>query len=114
MPVSDRQGKGDVIYRQDAISVLGEQCKHEYNKTCGEHCECMEYRVLRDMPSAQKKGHWRNYEGTLTCSVCKTEIDNGIMEYCGDDVPMFCPCCGADMRGDANEDLGCRCFAKDD
>lgn len=53
-----------------------------------------------DCPSAQKKGHWRNYEGTLTCSVCEAEFDNGIMEYCGDDVPMFCPNCGADMRGE--------------
>lgn len=46
----------------------------------------------------QKHGRWRHYEGTLTCSVCHTEIYDDIMELLGDDVPRYCPNCGADMR----------------
>ena len=102
MPDLVRQGKGDVIYRQDAIRVLGAQCKKEYNKTCGEYCECMEYMALRDMPSAQKKGHWIDtnpnepLDPRQTCSECgNTEILHSA---------NFCPHCGADMRqkGNAN------------
>ena len=92
----------DVIYRKDAANILCDWCdicpKEERDIM---HCDdiCPEFARI---PSAQKKGYWRNYEGTLTCSVCETEFDNGIMEYCGDDVPMFCPYCGADMRGEAD------------
>lgn len=99
MPVSDRQGKGDVIYRQDAISVLGAQCKDEYDKTCGKDCECMEYMALRDMPSAQKKGHWvKNHDSdhAWKCSECGCGYTDSKLSFCYD--------CGADMRGDANED----------
>ena len=106
MPDLVRQGKGDVIFRQDAISVLGAQCKKEYNKTCGEHCECMEYMALRDMPSAQKKGHW-NFVGDnlFKCTCCgkmyTTQQLNGLRVYDKDPYcPFFCPNCGADMRGD--------------
>jgi len=41
---------------------------------------------------------WRHYEGQLTCSECGAVFYDDIMEYCGDDVPKFCPDCGADMR----------------
>lgn len=44
------------------------------------------------------QGEWRHYEGYLTCSECRTEYDDDIMMHCGDDVPNFCPNCGADMR----------------
>ena len=56
MPVSDRQEKGDVIYRQDAIRILGAQCYREtdYRDICGKDCECAEYMALRDLPSAQQ------------------------------------------------------------
>ena len=106
MLVSDRQEKGDVIYRQDAIRVLGAQCKDKYNKTCGEHCECMEYMALRDMPSAQKKGHW-NFVGDnlFKCTCCgkiyTTQQLNGLRVYDKDPYcPFFCHKCGADMRGE--------------
>ena len=102
MPVSDRQEKGDVIYRQDAISVLGAQCKKEYNKTCGEHCECMEYMVLRDMPSARKKGHWIEDGYThykAVCSECGEPCATYAMDKPRD---RFCKWCGADMRGDGD------------
>ena len=38
---------------------------------------------------------WRHYEGMLTCSECGAEFYDDIMEYLGDDVPKFCPDCGA-------------------
>ena len=94
----------DVIYRQDAIDALTTECSWTIYDEHGQLTPNGEEIIgtLKKIPSAQKKGHWRNYEGTLTCSVCETEFDNGIMEYCGDDVPMFCPDCGADMRGEAD------------
>ena len=50
----------------------------------------------------RKKGKWRHYEGYLTCSECGVEYDDDIMTHCCDDVPKFCPNCGADMRGEQN------------
>ena len=50
-----------------------------------------------------KHGRWRHYEGTLTCSVCHTEIYDDIMELLGDDVPRYCPNCGAKMDGGEND-----------
>lgn len=44
-----------------------------------------------------KHGTWWHYEGTLTCSVCHTEIYDDIMDLLGDDVPRYCPDCGAKM-----------------
>lgn len=51
----------------------------------------------------RKKGTWRHYEGTLTCSVCGAEFYDEIMEYFGGDVPRFCPDCGADLRGGGDD-----------
>ena len=45
-----------------------------------------------------KHGRWQHYEGMITCSVCRTKIYDDIMELLGDDVPRYCPNCGADMR----------------
>ena len=45
----------DLISRQKAIEILGEHCKMDYNKICGKDCECVEYRELRDLPSAQQR-----------------------------------------------------------
>ena len=57
------------------------------------------FEVLMQLPSARpKEGKWFHYEGMLYCSECHTEIYKDIMEYLGDDVPKFCPNCGADMR----------------
>ena len=46
-----------------------------------------------------KQGEWFHYEGSLFCQNCHTEFDDDIEEYCGDDVPKFCPNCGARMKG---------------
>lgn len=59
---------------------------------------------IEQLPSAQpqRTGRWWHYEGHLTCSECETEYYDDIIEYCGDDVPRFCPHCGARME-DNNE-----------
>ena len=73
---------------------------------CG-HCKWYEAknaiakRIL-SIPAAdvveRKLGSWRHYEGELTCSECAVTIYDDIMSLLGDDVPRFCPNCGADMR----------------
>ena len=47
----------------------------------------------------RKTGSWRHYEGELTCSECAVTIYDDIMSLLGDDVPRFCPNCGAQMIG---------------
>lgn len=62
--------------------------------------------TLINLPSAQperKRGEWRHYEGYLTCSECGTEYDDDIMTHCCDDVPKYCPNCGARMKGEQDE-----------
>ena len=55
---------------------------------------------IKTLPSARSKiGTWRHYEGTLTCSECTASFDDSSMDFCGDDVPHFCPDCGAEMKG---------------
>ena len=58
---------------------------------------------LATFPSAdvveRKVGSWRHYEGELTCSECAATIYDDIMSLLGDDVPRFCPNCGAQMIG---------------
>ena len=83
---SVRQEKGDTIYRQDAIDALDITPLevHDYELAVG---------VIKDVPSAQKKGHW-NFVSfmTIECSECKIKAHE--LEYTN-----FCPNCGADMRG---------------
>ena len=63
---------------------------------------------IRNIPAAdvveRKTGSWRHYEGELTCSECAVTIYDDIMSLLGDDVPMFCPNCGARMIG-GDEDV---------
>lgn len=49
---------------------------------------------------------WFHYEKTLTCLNCHSEFDDGIMDYLGDDVPKFCPWCGADCRNKYESEKG--------
>ena len=53
--------------------------------------------VLKALEQEPKTGHWRHYEGMLTCSECGSAFYDDIMEYCGDDVPKYCPDCGRRM-----------------
>lgn len=52
----------------------------------------------------RKNGSWRHYEGELTCSECAVTIYDDIMSLLGDDVPRFCPNCGANMEEDQFDD----------
>ena len=83
----------DTISRQQAIEAV--QNRHiMLNKE-----KVLLINDLEKLPSAQpKRGKWRHYEGVLKCSECASEFYDNIMEFCGDDVPHFCPDCGADMR----------------
>lgn len=44
-----------------------------------------------------RHGTWRHYERMLTCSECGTVFYDDIMEYFGEEVPRYCPECGARM-----------------
>lgn len=61
------------------------------------------YTLICQAPAAdvveRKLGSWRHYEGNLTCSECAVTIYDDIMSLLGDDVPRFCPNCGAEMIG---------------
>ena len=100
----------DLIERQAAIDALGEEPEvwvenNEYEQGLNNQWH-YDVNALKAVPSAQpaqKKGKWRHYEGYLTCSECGTEYDDDIMTHCGDDVPKFCPNCGAKMDGERRE-----------
>lgn len=56
-------------------------------------------RSINALPSEElKRGKWRHYEGMLTCLECGADFYDEIMEYTGDEVPHFCPDCGANME----------------
>ena len=102
----------DVIYRKDAIDALDITPLevHDYELAVG---------VIKDIPSAQKKGHWiigdvdeydlsygdRIYVPNYKCSCCVRTIESYVRwdePSMPDDAdfPKFCPHCGADMRGE--------------
>lgn len=62
----------------------GKRC----SPTCPQ-CQAMEW-AIKALSVKQKKGQWRYYDGMVSCSVCKSHMD---------DISPFCPMCGADMRG---------------
>ena len=91
----------DLIRRQDVIDALDIAPPFE---------DYADYRialeVIKDAPSAQKKGHW-NFVGDnlFKCTCCgkmyTTQQLNGLRVYDKDPYcPFFCPNCGADMRGE--------------
>lgn len=101
----------DLISRQVAIDAVEESRRLNHHQNGKEAC-AHEYehrhflKILIDLPSVQleqKRGKWRHYEGYLTCSECGTEYDDDIMTHCCDDVPRFCPNCGAFMNGEETD-----------
>ena len=62
--------------------------------TIGEYEKMIEP-LKREIQPERKKGKWINSYKRQTCSVCK---QRGYRSW------NFCPNCGADMRGDQNED----------
>ena len=89
-----------MIYRQtaiDALDIAPFEDYGDYELAVG---------VIKDVPSAQKKGHW-NFVGDnlFKCTCCgkmyTTQQLNGLRVYDKDPYcPFFCPNCGADMRGE--------------
>lgn len=86
----------DLISRQAAIDAICKACANS-----DDYVECVERRpestfcdeivALRKLPSAQKKGQWIDGSYRQTCSVCR---------YRGRRSWLFCPSCGASMRGE--------------
>ena len=100
--VIDDAGLNDTISRQDAIDAIADYLSKTTYTSSISHLNTGAL-ILAKVPSAQserKRGEWRHYEGYLTCSECGTEYDDDIMTHCCDDVPKYCPNCGADMRGE--------------
>ena len=60
-------------------------------------------RMIAEQAGVQKTGTWRHYGGTLKCSECSAEYYDDIKEHCGDDVPEYCPNCGAHMTKGEND-----------
>ena len=93
----------DLISRQAAIDyfVTNVGFHDEDGYAIEDECELREIWTgyFDGIQSAQpKRGRWRHYEQVLKCSECGSEFYDEITEYFGDDVPHFCPNCGADMK----------------
>ena len=85
----------DLISRKEALKAL--RGAEAITRVFGYHNV---YDAIIELPSAEpKRGKWRHYEGVLTCMECGAEFYDDIMEYTGDEVPHFCPDCGANMEG---------------
>jgi hypothetical protein len=94
----------DSISRQAAIENIREMAPelfsaYQHYAYINKQETLIRLMMLPSVEPQRKKGKWRHYEGYLTCSECGTEYDDDIMTHCCDDVPKFCPNCGADMRG---------------
>ena len=100
----------DTIYREDAILAMANALWH-YPNDCYKNLNVYEFAKalaelgLRSLPSAQperKKGKWEitnlGAVGTFaSCSECKRVVKHKAPFY------NYCPHCGADMRGKAEE-----------
>lgn len=96
----------DLINRKDAIDAI-----NKYGSVWIEYTEGMSIdeiaeralqaskqsmvEILRELPSAQKKGKWLLLDG-YRCSECNHKLQTT-------GLPSSCPNCGADMRGERNE-----------
>lgn len=87
--------------REEAIRILDEVIPPPEHHTVDlDHLRIAQaWQCIKEALTAEpvKHGTWWHYEGTLTCSVCHTEIYDDIMDLLGDDVPRYCPDCGAKM-----------------
>lgn len=91
----------DVIYRQDAIDAFDAQCWERINIPICKEIRNAAKDTIKKLPSAQperKTGKWIfPYETTTMvthCSECGAY---------GNKNNNFCPHCGADMRGEQDE-----------
>ena len=95
----------DLIDRQAVIDAMAEIQGRATTKAELEGISKV-WTKIAELPKVEPKwktGTWRHYERMLTCSECGTEYYGEIMDYCGDDVPHYCPNCGAEMIGKAND-----------
>ena len=107
----------DVISRQAAIDALGKDPSFKvklFGKSYDEGRSDQWFKdvhALTTLPSVQperKKGEWikidkYDKESNVQCSVCLEDFDyiDGVCYLChGYELPLFCPNCGADMRGE--------------
>lgn len=86
----------DLISRQDAIMHFVKVSK---NYECGmfDLAEVTHelWEIVSAQPSVEErpKSKWWFSEGEWQCMNCGSELEL-------EDITPFCPCCGADMRGD--------------
>lgn len=85
----------DLISRQAAIEAICHNC----NDFCGG--TCYDTDVIRELPSAEKRGKWIGGE-IGRCSVCghsgcASDIWSGCETY-------YCPNCGAQMERSESDD----------
>ena len=104
--------KSDNISRQAAIDAVNkiEPVDTEYDCTLLDRID-VRY-VLTELPSTDRKGHWKIYNhvdhmGRLTatkicvCDQCKEDVSLPWRAK----IPNYCQNCGADMRGEQNDEV---------
>lgn len=102
-----QMSSADCISRQDAIDALGEEPEvwmddDAYSMGMKAQWE-YDREAIEALPSAERKGTWikldmhRGME-QYKCSACNSECY--VPECMGEPLYMFCPICGADMRGE--------------
>ena len=87
----------DLIRRQDAIEVINKLMEIHFDRkvVLGKV-----WQQIKDLPSAQKKGHWlypTDVKGFCRCEYCGALWGRDLYE---NKFFKYCPRCGADMRGD--------------
>jgi hypothetical protein len=89
----------DLISRQAASEAIDTALRKTFVDYVG-----VGKKILSDVPSAQKKGHWVQRINASAfgfplsiyfCSECDSSAKNAFSD---DMLPNFCPNCGADMR----------------
>ena len=108
----DKWGKVNdipLIVAHEICDFWGEGCKTDKDGYCSfaekrggsntlQHTQCVESVENALGVEERKTGTWRHYENNLTCSECGDVFYDDIMDYCGDEVPHYCPNCGAKME----------------
>ena len=83
-------------------------CRYQFDGNCtskSKYSKC-EYRYLNEQPE-RKKGEWIAYgDIPKTCSCCHEDWDKYVEwdVWYHDELPNFCPNCGADMRTKAESE----------
>ena len=95
----------DLISRAEAIKAIEDlpNCYNGFSDTYDKACIIG---TLEEVPSAEperKKGKWIDDEekGMCKCSNCKAKHSKEFLwniAIFGEDIPRYCPTCGADMR----------------